>query len=83
MIVSQKDGWKEHVITYINKGFSTKYKCFHPVEGECYALICGTMHFRRYIYKNHFTLKMNHKLLEWLTTMLDVYARQGMWIDML
>ncbi len=83
MIMSQKDGWKEHVIIYTNKGFSSIYKCFHPMEGECYALICGTMHLKQHLYKNHFTLKMNHKLLEWLATMLDVYGWQGMWTYML
>jgi hypothetical protein len=31
------------------------------------------MHFRQYMYKNHFTLRINHKPLKWLTIVLDAY----------
>jgi hypothetical protein len=36
------------------------------MEGEYYALILGVMHFCQFLHWNHFTLKMNHKPLEWL-----------------
>jgi hypothetical protein len=32
---------------------------------------------------NHFVLWINHKPLEWLTTMSDAHGRKGKWIDML
>jgi hypothetical protein len=41
------------------------------------------MYFKQYLYQNHFTIRTKHKPLEWLMTILDVYGRQGWWIDML
>jgi len=56
---------------------------FQPMEGKCYALIWGIMHFRQYLHMNHFTLKIDHKSLEWLVTISDARGRRGRWIDML
>jgi len=56
---------------------------FHPMEGECYALIWGIMHFRQYLYRNHFILRTDHKPFEWLATVSDAHGRRGRWIDML
>jgi len=53
------------------------------MEGECYALIWGVMHFRQYLHRTHFILRTNHKPLEWLATVSDAYGRRGRWIDML
>ncbi len=66
IIFSQKDRRKECVITFANKGLSTIQQRFHPMEGEYYALIWVVMHFRQFLHWNHFTLRMNHKPLEWL-----------------
>jgi hypothetical protein len=33
---------------YPSKGLSPIQKCFHPMEGECYALVWGIMHFWQY-----------------------------------
>jgi hypothetical protein len=38
--------------------FSHVHKKFHPMEGKCYALVWGVMHFCQYLYYNHFTLKI-------------------------
>jgi hypothetical protein len=54
-IMSQKDGRNEHVIAYTNKGFSPIQKKFHPMEGECYALVWGIVHLRQHLYQKHFT----------------------------
>jgi len=35
------------------------------------------------LHKNHFTLRIDHKPLEWLATILDAYGRRGKWINML
>jgi len=78
-ILSQKEGRFEKVVPYANKGFTVVQTKFHPMEGECYALIWGIMHFRQYLHRNHFTLRTNHKPLEWLAT----HGRKGRWIDML
>ncbi len=32
---------------------------------------------------NHFTLKIDHKPLEWLATVSDANGKRGRWIDML
>jgi hypothetical protein len=53
------------------------------MEGECYALIWGVMHFRQYLHQNYFMLLVDHKPLEWLVIMLDVNNRMGKWIDTL
>jgi len=82
-ILSQKEGKLERVVAYANKGLTSAQKKFHPMEGECYALIWGVMHFRQYLHRNHFTLKTDHKPLEWLATVSDTHGRRGRWIDML
>ncbi len=58
-------------------------KKFHPMEGECYALIWGILHFRQYLHRTHFTLRTDHKPLEWLATVSDANGRRGRWIDLL
>lgn len=43
--------WKEWVgDLYASKGLSLVQKKFHPMEGECYALVWGIMHFKQYLY---------------------------------
>jgi len=53
-ILSQREGKLEKVVAYASKSLTEAQKKFHPMEGECYALIWGVMHFRQYLYKNHF-----------------------------
>ncbi len=45
-ILSQKLKKQEQVIAYASKGLSPIQKRFHPMEGECHALVYGIMHFR-------------------------------------
>jgi hypothetical protein len=73
------------VIAYANKILSFVEKEFHLMEGdhECYALVWGIMHFRQYLYHNHFTLQTNHKPLEWLMINFYAYGRKGRWINTL
>ncbi len=82
-ILSQKEGRMERVVAYANKGLTSAQRKFHPMEGECYALIWGIMHFRQYLHRNHFVLRIDHKPLEWLATVSDAHGRRGRWIDML
>jgi hypothetical protein len=82
-ILSQREGRKEGVVAYASKGLTSAQKKFHPMEGECYALIWGVMHFRQYLHRTHFILRTDHKPLEWLATVSDSYGRRGRWIDML
>jgi len=82
-ILSQKEGRFKRVVAYASKGLTMAQRKFHPMEGECYALIWGIMHFRQYLHKNHFTLRTDHKLLEWLATVSDAHGRRGRWINML
>jgi hypothetical protein len=82
-ILSQKHGQREHVITFANKGLSSIQRHFHPMEGECYAFIWGIMHFKQYMHMNHFTLKTDHKPLQWLAVMSSAYGKRGKWVDML
>jgi hypothetical protein len=83
VILSQKEGRFEKVVAYASKGFTVARRKFHPMEGECYALIWGIMHFRQYLHRIHFTLKTDHKPLEWLATVSDAHGKRGRWIDML
>jgi hypothetical protein len=39
VILSNKEGRIERVIAYASKGLSLVQCKFHPMEGECYALI--------------------------------------------
>jgi hypothetical protein len=71
------------MVAYANKGLTLAQRKFHPMEGECYALIWGIMHFKQYLHRNHFTLRIDHKPLEWLATVSDAHGRRGRWIDML
>lgn len=82
-ILSQKEGRFEKVMAYASKGLTVAQRRFHPMEGECYALIWGIMHFRQYLHRNHFTLKTDHKPLEWLATVSDANGRRRRWIHML
>jgi len=82
-ILSQREGKLEKVVAYASKSLTEAQKKFHPMEGECYALIWGVMHFRQYLCRNHFILRTNHKPLEWLATVSDAHGRRGRWIDML
>jgi hypothetical protein len=81
--LSQKEGKLERVVAYASKSLTSAQRKFHPMEGECYALIWGITHFRQYLHRNHFTLRTNHKPLEWLATVSDAHGRKGRWIDML
>jgi hypothetical protein len=49
-ILSQKEGRFEKVIAYANKALIEAQRKFHPMEGECYALIWGILHFRQYLH---------------------------------
>jgi hypothetical protein len=53
------------------------------MEGECYALIWGIMHFWQYLYQASFVVKTNHKPLKWLVIVSDPFGRRGRWISML
>jgi hypothetical protein len=44
------------------------------MEGECYALIWGIMHFKQYLHMKHFILRTDHKPLEWLATVSDAHG---------
>ncbi len=70
-------------MAYASKGLTEVQRKFHPMEGKCYALIWGIMHFRQYLHRTHFILRTNHKPLEWLATMSNANGRRGRWIDML
>jgi len=71
------------VVVYASKSLTEAQRKFHPMEGECYALIWGVMHFRQYLHRNHFILRTDHKPLEWLATISDAHGRRGRWVDML
>jgi len=70
-------------VAYASKGLTDTQKKFHPMEGECYALIWGIMHFRQYLHMKHFILRTDHKPLEWLATVSDTHGRRGKWVGML
>ncbi len=82
-ILSQREGRLEQVVAYASKGLIEVQKKFHPMGGECYALIWGIMHFRQYLHRTHFILRTDHKPFEWLATVSDAHGRRGRWIDML
>jgi hypothetical protein len=71
------------VVAYASKSLIKGQRKFHRMEGECYALIWGIMHFKQYLHRNHFILRTYHKPLEWLATVSDAHGRRGKWIDML
>lgn len=49
-VLSQKEGMFEQVMAYVNKTLSLVHKKFHPMEGECYALIWQIMHYKQYLH---------------------------------
>ncbi len=82
-VSSQKQNKHEFVIAYVNKGLTPSQRKFHPMEGECYALIWGIMHFRQYLYQASFVVRTNHKPLEWLAIVSDPFGKRGKWISLL
>jgi len=82
-ILSQKEGKFERVVAYASKSLIEVQRRFHPMEGECYALIWGVIHFRKYLHMKHFILRTDHKPLEWLATVFDAHSRRGRWVGML
>jgi hypothetical protein len=83
LVLSQKQNKHECVIAYASKGFTPPQSKFHPMEGECYALIWLIMHSRQYLYHASFVVKINHKPLKWLATISDPFGKKGKWISML
>jgi hypothetical protein len=81
--LSQKEGKFEKVVAYASKSLTEAQRKFHPMEGECYALIWGVMHFKQYLHRNHFILRTDHKSLEWLAIVSNANGRRGRWVDML
>ncbi len=53
------------------------------MEGQCYALIWGIVHFKQYLHRTHFILRTYPKPLEWLAIVSDANGRKGRWINML
>jgi len=47
------------------------------------VLIWGIMHFRQYLHRTRFTLRTDHKPLEWLAMVSDASGRKGRWIHLL
>ncbi len=45
-ILSQKEGKLKRMVAYASKSLTSAQRKFHPMEGECYALIWGIMHFK-------------------------------------
>ncbi len=82
-ILSQKERKFERIIMYASKSLTEAQRRFHPMEGECYALIWGVMHFKQYLHMKHFILRTDHKPLEWLATVYDAHGRRGRWVGML
>jgi putative transposase len=82
-ILSQKERRLEKVVAYASKSLTDTQRRFHSMEGECYALIWGIMHFRQYLHMKHFILRTDHKPLEWLATVSNTHGRRGIWVEML
>ncbi len=45
-ILSQREGKSEKVVAYASKSLTEAQRKFHPMEGECYALIWGCEPYR-------------------------------------
>jgi len=43
VVLSEKEGRFEKVVVYASKGLTMAQRKFHPMEGECYALIWGML----------------------------------------
>jgi hypothetical protein len=82
-VLCQKDLRKGVVVAYASKGISKSPKNYHPMEGECYALIWVVMHCRQYLHHIDFILRMDHKPLEWLVIVSDAHCRRGCLVNML
>ncbi len=82
-IYSQENGKQKQVIAYANKSLMPLQKHCHPMEGECYALIWGIMHFKQFLHQTFFLLPIDHEPLEWLMIVCDVNEKRGRWISML
>jgi hypothetical protein len=82
-ILSQKEWRFDKLVAYASKSLTKAQRKFHPMEGECYALIWGVMHFRQYLHQKHFILCTDHKPLEWLATVSDAHGGRGRWVGML
>ncbi len=52
------------------------------MEGECYVLIWGIMHFWQYLHQASFVVKIDHKPLKWLATIFNPFGKRGKWISM-
>jgi hypothetical protein len=79
----KKGGGSKSLFTLVSKSLSLIHKKIHLVEGECYVLVWGILHFWQCFYWNHFALCTNHKPLEWLATVWDAYGWKGRWINTL
>ncbi len=45
LVLSDKQNKHECVIACVSKGLTPSQRKFHPMEGECYVLIWGILHF--------------------------------------
>ena len=70
---------EEHPVAFasrIVRGPEFKYAA---VEGECFAVVHFTEHFRPYLYGTHFTVDMDHWALQWLMSNDHRNGRLARW----
>jgi hypothetical protein len=60
-VLCQQGGKKEVVVAYVSKDLFESQKTYHPMEGECSALIYVVMHYKQYLHHIYF---IHHKSLE-------------------
>jgi hypothetical protein len=77
--ITLEEGISEYVIIYASKELSQVHSKVIPLYGR--KVLCihtGIFHFHEFLYRTHFTLHINYKLLEWLAIMPNAYGKLEM-----
>lgn len=70
----------EHPIYYASRTFSKAQRNWSVVEKECWAVVWSVSKFRHYLIGNKFTIRTDHKPLEYLLKKKDLHGKFARWI---
>ena len=79
-VLSQLQDGQEVVIAYYSKKFDKTERNYCTTKRELYGVFLSVMHFKSYLFNVPFTIRVDHKALEWLHRFKDLQGTMGRWL---
>ena len=73
------DSGDDHTVAYFSHKLQPREESYSTVEKECLAIKLGVQAFRVYVLGRQFTIKTDHRSLEWLDRLKENNARLTRW----